>query len=87
MNKSDMLRFTNLPLALSFIVQGVTGLIIFLEIKLPIKELIFEIHGFNGLFLILLGVFHIVLNWSWIRVTFFPARRKPATELPNSSSR
>jgi len=77
MNKSDMLRFVNLPLALSFLLQGVTGLIIFSEIKLPIKELIFEIHGFNGLFLILLGVFHIVLNWSWIRVTFLPSSKRP----------
>ena len=78
MNKSEILRYVNLPLALSFLLQGVTGLIIFLELKLAIKELIFEIHGYNGLCLIFLGGFHTVLNWSWVRATFFPTLKRPA---------
>ena len=72
-----MLRYVNLPLALSFLMQGVTGLIIFAEIKLPIKELIFGIHEYNGLCLIAFALAHIYLNWGWIRVTFFPAKKRP----------
>lgn len=77
MNKSEMLRYVNFPLAVSFLLQGVTGLVIAAEINLPIKELIFEIHEFNGFLLVFLGVFHIILNWGWIRTTFFPARKNP----------
>ena len=77
MNKSEMLRYVNLPLALSFLIQATTALIILSDVKLPNKDLLFGIHEYNGLILITLGVIHIVLNWSWIRVTFFPARKKP----------
>jgi ABC-type nitrate/sulfonate/bicarbonate transport system permease component len=76
MNKSEMLRYVNLPLALSFIIQGLTGAIIALGLKLPIQELLFEVHEYNGLLLVLLGLFHIYLNWGWIRATFFPAKKK-----------
>ncbi len=78
MNKSEMLRFVNLPLAFSFLIQTGTALLILSEIKLPNKDLLFGIHEYNGLALIALIAAHIFLNWSWIRVTFFPARKKPA---------
>ncbi|MBI4711175.1 MAG: DUF4405 domain-containing protein [Candidatus Omnitrophica bacterium] len=77
MNKSEMLRFSNLPLALSFLIQAGTALTIFLKIKVPNKNLLFEIHEYNGLALITLATLHIFLNWSWIRVTFFPAKKRP----------
>ncbi len=77
MNKSEMLRYVNLPLAISFLIQGVTALIIISEIKLPNKDLLFGIHEYNGLILITLASFHIFLNWSWIRGTFFPAKKRP----------
>ena len=78
MNKSEMLRFVNLPLALSYLIQAGTALIIFSEVKLPNKDLLFGVHEYNGLLLIALAAAHIFLNWSWIRVTFFPARQRPA---------
>ncbi len=76
MNKSEMLRFVNLPLALSFLAQAATALIIFSGIKLPFKALIFDIHEYNGLLLITLVLVHIYLNWGWIRATFFPAKKR-----------
>jgi Domain of unknown function (DUF4405) len=78
MNKNEMLRFVNLPLSFSFLIQALTALIIFSKIKVPNKDLLFEIHEYNGLLLIALVLGHIVLNWSWIRVTFFPhGKRTP----------
>ena len=77
MNKNTMLRFVNLPLALSFVIQTATALIIFLEVKFPNKGLLFGTHKFNGLVLIVLATLHIILNWSWIKVTFFPAQKQP----------
>ena len=77
MNKAEMLRYVNLPLAFSLFLQGVTGLIILIEINLPIMKLIYEIHEYNGVLLLLLSAAHIFLNWSWIRVNFFPAPKRP----------
>jgi hypothetical protein len=73
-----MLRFVNLPLSFSFLVQALTALIIFSEIKVPNKDLLFGIHEYNGLLLITLSAGHIFLNWSWIRLTFFPPRKQTA---------
>ena len=78
MNKSEMLRYVNLPLALSFLIQTGTALIILSEVKLPNKALLFGIHEYNGLLLIALIAAHIFLNWSWIRATVFPATKKPS---------
>lgn len=73
-----MLRYVNMPLVLSFLVQAGTALIIFSEIKLPNKELVFAVHEYNGLALICLAATHIYLNWGWIRTTFFPAQKRAA---------
>ena len=54
MNKSEMLRYVNLPLALSFLIQAGTALIIFSDVALPNKKLLFGVHEYNGLFLITL---------------------------------
>ena len=78
MSKNEMLRYVNLPLALSFLIQAGTALTIFSDIKVPNKDLLFGIHEYNGLCLIALASSHIFLNWSWIRVTFFPAKKRPA---------
>ena len=77
MNKSDMLRFVNMPLGVSFLIQAGTALIMFSEIKLPNKDLLFEVHEYNGLVLIALAIFHIYLNWGWIRATFFSPKKRP----------
>ncbi|MEI7751117.1 MAG: DUF4405 domain-containing protein [Candidatus Omnitrophota bacterium] len=79
MSKSEMLRYINLPLALSFLIQTGTALTILSEVRLPNKDLLFGIHEYNGLALIALIAAHIFLNWSWIRVTFFPAKKKSPT--------
>jgi hypothetical protein len=78
MNKSEMLRFVNLPLTISILIQAGTALIIFSEVKLPNKDLLFGIHEYNGLLLITLSAAHISLNWGWIRTTFFPFKKRPA---------
>lgn len=78
MNKSEMLRYVNLPLGVSFLIQAATALIMVSEIKLPNNDLLFEVHEINGLCLLALAAAHIYLNWSWIRVTLFPAKKRSA---------
>ena len=77
MNKMLALRAVNIILFFSFILQVITSVIIFFKIRLPYRELVFEVHEYNGLFMIIVAVIHITLNWGWINANFFK-KRKPA---------
>jgi len=74
MSKVVVLRAVNMALFLAFILQVMTIVIIFLKIKTPYTHSIFEIHEYNGLFMITLAVAHIILNWGWMKTNFFKKR-------------
>lgn len=70
MSKITLLRWVNVCLIFSFLVQAVTSSIIFFKIKLPNVTAVFELHEYNGLLMITLVTAHIILNWGWIRANF-----------------
>jgi hypothetical protein len=74
MNKAGALRIVNTVLFFSFIMQIITSIIILLRIKVPHTQLIFEVHEYNGLFMIMVASTHIALNWGWIKANFFKNR-------------
>ena len=74
MNKATMLRIVNAVLFFSFVLQAITSAIIFLRLKVPHRQTIFEVHEYNGLLMILLAITHIILNWGWIKANFFKKR-------------
>ena len=74
MNKVLALRVVNTVLLFSFVLQVITGLIIFFRVRFPDTEMVFEIHEYNGLLLIAAAAMHIALNWGWIRANFFKKR-------------
>ena len=74
MNKAAALRAVNTILFFSFILQALTSIIIFLKIKTPYTHSIFEVHEYNGIFMIMLAAAHITLNWGWIKANFFKKR-------------
>lgn len=71
MDKTGALKIVNPILACSFLVQVITSIIIFFDIKIPNRESVFEIHEYNGLLLIALAIIHITLNWGWIKANIF----------------
>ncbi|MCX5679364.1 MAG: hypothetical protein NTZ95_01655 [Candidatus Omnitrophica bacterium] len=71
MNKPVVLRVVNTVLFFSFILQAITIAIIILKIRLPHMQLVFEVHEYNGLFMIIVAAIHITLNWGWIKASFF----------------
>ncbi len=73
-NKAGALRIVNAVLFFSFVLQAITSIIIVLRIKTPRTQLIFEIHEYNGLFMIMMVVAHVALNWGWIKANFFKKR-------------
>ena len=74
MNKMMALRVVNPILFFSFVLQVITSVIIFLRIKIPNVRMVFEIHEYNGIFMVIVAVTHIALNWGWIKATFFKKR-------------
>jgi len=67
MNKALVLRIVNIVLFISFIIQGVTGIIMFLELNFPHVKLVYEAHEYNGILLVIVVVMHVALNWGWVR--------------------
>ncbi|HOV33319.1 MAG TPA: DUF4405 domain-containing protein [Candidatus Hydrogenedens sp.] len=67
MKKSKMLKITNIVLLLLFVNQALSGL--FNDF---ISRGLFELlHEFGGIVLIITVLIHLILNWGWIRSTFF----------------
>jgi hypothetical protein len=64
-------------LLVSFTVQAVTAIIMLLHIRVPHVQLVFQVHEYNGLFMVIVAATHIVLNWGWLKANLFG--KKPRT--------
>ena len=70
-NKNKLLKIINSLLLISFIIQTLTIIVLFFNLKVPRLDLISEVHEKNGLLLIALAIIHVILNWNWIKANFF----------------
>lgn len=77
MNKHTLLKVVNAFLALSAFAQALTGLVLFFHVRTPFGHLTAEIHEYNGITLIFLVIFHLVLNWNWVQKSYFSWRIQP----------
>ena len=64
MKKSGLLKIVNFLLLINFLSQGLTGLF---HDSIP-DETYEIIHGWGGLILVLLVIFHLILNWGWVKM-------------------
>ncbi len=74
MNRFDALRKLIPVLALSSLVQAVTGAIFLSapdDFSSPSAGPLYYVHRINGALLVVLIVVHVVLNWGWIRANIF----------------
>jgi len=74
MKKTTLLKIVNVLMALLFVNMAVTGVF-----SGAIGDLVGLVHVKAGYLFIALAVLHIILNWTWIKSTFFkkkaPAQR------------
>jgi hypothetical protein len=70
MKKTTLLKIVNFFAAILFIVQAGTGIG---HSVLP--DQVFSIHGFTGFIFVVFIVLHIILNWTWIRSSFFKGKK------------
>jgi heme A synthase len=70
LKKSALLKIVNPLLILLFITQALTGILhdVIMEVSYETFEII---HGIGGYVFVFLVVCHFILNWSWIKNTFF----------------
>lgn len=72
MKKTFVLKFLNPILFLTALIQIITVVII----KTNPTSQIFTIHEYNGYTLVIIITFHLILNWNWIRSTYFQVRKR-----------
>jgi succinate dehydrogenase hydrophobic anchor subunit len=74
MGKVSLYKAINMGLLVSFLIQAFTAVIMVLRIRLPHPQAVFEVHEYNGILMVVLAVWHIVLNRRWIETNFFKKR-------------
>lgn len=64
MNKQKILKILNPLLMLSMLLQIITIVLVNVGVDAM------EIHEINGYCLIVLAIFHLILNWAWVAANF-----------------
>ncbi|MBN1981948.1 MAG: DUF4405 domain-containing protein [Chitinivibrionales bacterium] len=75
MKKSELLRITNIFLALVFVIQAGGG-IIYETIGLIPYEVFSMVHGKAGYVFVALVIAHLYLNWNWIKSNILVKKNK-----------
>lgn len=73
MNRIAALKILNPVLFVLGFHQMVSGIVM----KVAWSEKIGIIHEWNGYALILVVLIHLILNWNWVKLTYFKAKKKP----------
>jgi len=71
MNKQKALKIVNILLAL-MVIGILTSAILHDYID---KEIFEKVHPLGGFTLIILIIIHLSLNWSWVKSTYFKAKK------------
>jgi hypothetical protein len=74
MNKKNALIVVNICLAITFFMTASGGVITtFFPGAIPYDKFVM-LHPKIGIALVIFAILHVVLNWNWIKVTFFSKR-------------
>ena len=78
MTNLKILKVINPLLALAFLTAAVAVTLYKYHIisSLYQEDIVYRIHEIAGLCFILLGIFHIILNWNWIKNQIFGIKPK-----------
>jgi hypothetical protein len=71
MNGTKWLKLVNPLLFLTLITQVLTGVIFIFRINTGYNRFVGELHQYNGIFLAVIALAHLILNWSWVKANFF----------------
>lgn len=76
MKKQNLLKFLNIVLLITFFTV-VISMVLYRWGPESIRwsELMYEIHETSGMIFFFIVILHLVLNWTWIRNTYFKRRK------------
>jgi Domain of unknown function (DUF4405) len=75
LTKVVVLKITNPVLAVAAAAQAVTGMMMSLFSESIPFGLVRQLHLYTGYILIALIIIHMVLNWTWVKSTFFRKKK------------
>lgn len=77
MKRVQVLRLINPILALSFLL-AIVGMVLYKygPEALQGSELALELHEIGGLVMIIIGILHLILNWGWVKNSYFKKKIK-----------
>lgn len=74
MNKTGVLKVSNILLFISMVIQVATGVILFFDLFVMRGKLFIffvSLHKYNGVVFTILMIEHLTLNWGWIKSQLF----------------
>jgi hypothetical protein len=77
MNRLAVLRVLNFLLVISFLIQALTITAIFSRTG---PRGIIKVHIWNGAFFITMIIFHLILNWSWVKANWLKKKEIPVNK-------
>jgi predicted ferric reductase len=77
MKKQKILKILNLFLLLTFLLTALALIFYkFIPSEVQGSEILYEAHEISGLIFILLGIFHFILNFNWVKAMYFKKSKK-----------
>lgn len=74
MTRNNMLKAVNPVIGLLVLNQGMTAIF-----RGVLPEKVFEVmHGIGGPLLLIAAITHLILNWNWVKATYF--KRTPSAK-------
>ncbi|MDA3812633.1 MAG: DUF4405 domain-containing protein [Candidatus Cloacimonetes bacterium] len=76
MNKQKVLKVLNIFLILSFIITAFSLIFYkFIPSEIQGSEFLYKTHEFAGIIFIILGIFHFILNFNWVKAVYFKKKK------------
>ena len=77
MKKQKILKVLNILLILSFIVTALSLIFYkFIPSEIQGSEFLYKTHELAGIIFIIVGVLHLILNFSWVKTMYLRRKKK-----------
>jgi len=75
--KMKLLKIVNIFLIILFVVSIVSVLLYkFIPSKIQGEPILYEIHEIAGIIFFVNAVFHLIMNWNWLKNQIFKKKRR-----------
>jgi len=76
MKKQKMLKVLNIFLIISFVVTALSLIFYkFIPSEIQGSEFLYKIHEIAGIVMVILGIFHFILNFNWVKAVYFKKKK------------